>query len=56
MPTFVLLTRLSPEAIRSPEALERLEREAMQRIREECPEIEWLNNCAVWAAQKARPE
>ena len=47
MPTFVLLTRLSPEAIRSPETLERLEREAMQHIREECPDIEWLNNCAV---------
>ena len=48
MPTFVLLTRLSPEAIRSPEALERLERAAMERIREECPDIEWLNNYAVF--------
>jgi len=48
MPTFVLLTRLSPEALRSPRALEQLEREAMRRIRTECPEVEWLNNCAVF--------
>lgn len=48
MPTFVLLTRLSPEAVRSPQALEQLEREAMQRIRLECPEVEWANNCAVF--------
>jgi uncharacterized protein with GYD domain len=48
MPTFVLLTRLSPEAVRSPDALEALEREAMRRIRDECPEVEWVNNCAVF--------
>jgi uncharacterized protein with GYD domain len=47
MPTFVLLTRLAPEAIRSPEALERFEREAIHHIREDCPDIEWLNNYAV---------
>jgi uncharacterized protein with GYD domain len=47
MPTFVLLTRLSPEAVRSADALETLEREAMRRIRDECPEVEWVNNCAV---------
>jgi hypothetical protein len=35
MPSFVLLTRLAREAIRNPQALERLEREAMQPIREE---------------------
>jgi uncharacterized protein with GYD domain len=48
MPTFVLLTRLSPEAVRTPEALEQLEREAMRRIRAECPGVEWANNCAVF--------
>jgi uncharacterized protein with GYD domain len=48
MPTFVLLTRLSPEAVRTPEMLETLEREAMRRIRAECPGVEWVNNCAVF--------
>jgi len=48
MPTFVLLTRLAPDALRSPRSLEELERAAMSRIHAECPEIEWLNNCAVF--------
>jgi uncharacterized protein with GYD domain len=48
MPTFVLLTRLGPGALDSPRALERLEQEAMSRIHAECPEVEWLNNCAVF--------
>ena len=48
MPMFVLLTRLSPDAVRTPAALETLERETMRRIRAECPEIEWVNNCAVF--------
>jgi len=48
VPTFVLLTRLSPEAVRTPQALEELEREAMRRIRDECPGVEWVNNCAVF--------
>lgn len=48
MPTFVLLTRLSPDAVRTPGSLERLEREAMSRIREECPEVEWASNFAVF--------
>ena len=45
--TFVLLTRLSPDALQSPQALEELEREAARRIRSECPQVEWVNNCAV---------
>ena len=47
MPVFIMLTRLSPEAVRSPEELERLEREAMQRIDKECPEVKWLGSYAV---------
>lgn len=47
MPTFVMLTRLSPDALRSPESLEELERQAMARIRTECPEVEWVHNFAI---------
>lgn len=47
MPAFVLLTRLAPEALRTPRALETLEREAMVRIRQECPSVEWITNYAV---------
>jgi uncharacterized protein with GYD domain len=47
MPTFIMLTRLSPDAVRSPKGLEALERDAMKRVREQCPEVEWLSSYAV---------
>ncbi len=47
MVTFVMLTRLSHVALKSPEKLEELERQVMDRIRAECPEVEWLSSYAV---------
>ena len=47
MPTFIMLTRLNSEAVRSPKGLEELEREAMKRVREECPDVKWLGSYAV---------
>lgn len=47
MSTFVMLTRLSPGALRSPQTLEELEKEVMERIGSECPNVEWLTNYAV---------
>lgn len=47
MLTFIMLTRLSPEAVRSPKALEELERQAMERVRKECPDVEWIMSYAI---------
>lgn len=47
MATFLMLTRLSPDAIRSPKSLEDLERKAMERIRAECPSVKWMTNYAI---------
>lgn len=47
MAIFTMLTRLSTDALRSPHSLEALEREAMARVRTECPEVEWLSSYAV---------
>lgn len=47
MLTFVMLTRLSPDAVRTPSSLENLEKQAMERIRSECPRVKWLHNLAV---------
>ncbi len=47
MPTFIMLTRLTHGALRSPSSLENLEREVMDRVRAECPEVEWLSSYAV---------
>ena len=47
MLTFIMLTHLSPDAARSPQALEQLERKAMERIRKECPDVEWVSSYAI---------
>ncbi|MBB4038464.1 uncharacterized protein with GYD domain [Microvirga flocculans] len=47
MAVFIMLTRISPEAVRSPKALEDLEKQAMDRIRQECPGVEWIGSYAV---------
>ena len=47
MLTFVMLTRLNPEAARSPKVLEDLERQVMERVRKECPDVEWVNSYAI---------
>lgn len=47
MATFVMLTRLSHVALKSPGKLEELERQVMDRIRTECPDVEWQSSFAV---------
>lgn len=47
MPTFIMLTRVSPEAVKAPQALEKLEQDAMQQIRTACPEVEWRHSYAL---------
>jgi uncharacterized protein with GYD domain len=47
MQTFIMLTRLAPGAVKSPEALEKLEREAMAAVRKNCPEVKWIGSFAV---------
>lgn len=47
MPTFVMLTRVAPEALRSPQGVEVLERVAMTAVRAECPGVEWVGSYAL---------
>jgi len=47
MAVFIMLTRLAPGAVSTPAALERLEREAMKRVRADCPDVEWVQGFAV---------
>lgn len=47
MATFVMLTRVSSDAVRSPQSLESLEKQAMKQIRAECPEVKWVHSYAL---------
>jgi hypothetical protein len=47
MQTFIMITRISPDALSSPSSLEELERQAMKHIRSQCPDVEWLHNFAI---------
>lgn len=47
MPTYALLTRVSPEMVKAPGDLRTLEKTVNQRVREDCPGVKWLANYAI---------
>ena len=47
MATFIMLTRLSHQALQSPSSLEDLSHKVMERIRKDCPEVEWKQSYVV---------
>ena len=47
MSTFIMLTRLSHQALQSPSSLETLSHAVAERIRAECPQVEWTASYAV---------
>ena len=47
MATYMMMTRLSPEALRNPDSVETLNQAVEGRIKQECPDVSWLANYAV---------
>ena len=47
MATFIMLTRLSHEALTSPSSLENLSHQVAERVRIECPDVAWKANYVV---------
>jgi uncharacterized protein with GYD domain len=47
MSTFIMLTRLSHQALETPASLETLGRAVTERIKKECPGVDWVVNYAV---------
>ena len=47
MPTDVELTRLTPEAVKTPGELKRLERVIAEHVRRDCPQVKWVANYAI---------
>ena len=47
MGTYVMLTRLSSEALKQPQSVTELNKRVEDRIKKECPGVKWLANYAV---------
>jgi uncharacterized protein with GYD domain len=47
MLSFAMMTRLAASALRSPQSLEEIEKQVMERIVTECPDVHWVHNYAV---------
>ena len=47
MSTYVMITRLAPEAVKSPSELKGLERKVIDRIRKELPQVKWTSSFAI---------
>lgn len=47
MPTFAMLTRLSPDAIPDPSAIDQLGQKVVDKLNAECPEATWIASYAV---------
>ena len=47
MPMYVVLSRITPETLKTPKELERLEKAVSEAIRRECPQVKWVSNYAI---------
>ncbi len=47
MATYIMLTRLSPEAVSEPKFVEKLEKRVAESIRKVCPEVKWIGSWSV---------
>jgi uncharacterized protein with GYD domain len=47
MLSYVMLTRLSADALHQPKSFETLERNVADHVRSACPEVKWIANYAV---------
>ena len=47
MPTYVMLTRISPTNLSEPKSFAALERETVDRLRSDVPELEWVLNLST---------
>ncbi len=47
MATYVMLTRLSPEAVARPGSVVELNKQVTEKIKRDCPDVKWLANYAI---------
>lgn len=47
MPTYIILTKLSPQALTEPSAVEEFSRRVEEQVRRDCPNVRWIENYAI---------
>lgn len=47
MPTYILLTKLSPESLGAPKQRENIGREWFEAVKTACPKIRWIDHYAL---------
>jgi uncharacterized protein with GYD domain len=47
MPSFVLMTKMRPETLRSPDDRKKMGKEWFKKVREACPEVKWIAHYAL---------
>jgi uncharacterized protein with GYD domain len=47
MTTFILATRLAPQALHQPRSYTTLEQHVADQVRQHCPDVQWLHSWAV---------
>ncbi len=47
MPRFILLTKLSPSAMKDAKTREQIGREWFETVKEKCPEVHWIDHYAL---------
>ncbi len=47
MPTFVLMTRLAPDAVRDAEVRRAMGRAWLKKVQSACPEVRWIAHYAI---------
>jgi uncharacterized protein with GYD domain len=50
MSHYVMLTRLTPEAVKTPADLKKLETAVADHVRKDCPQVKWLQSYAILGA------
>ncbi len=47
MSIFIMLTRLSHEALKHPRSMQKLSHEVAQHVRRDCPDVHWISSFVV---------
>ena len=50
MPTYIMLTRLAPEAIKEPKSLDELGQQVISKLKADAPEVTWRSSYSVLGA------